>query len=116
VWDANVLVDFKRDDGDQGLYASYGDKALWDETRGPGINTDSMPAGSGVEWPADHGLLATPNKYLVEFVAVLKDSLNVGQQQDLDQSAYRNYYRIVAQGRGSSTGRAVNASTFTRRF
>ena len=109
VWDVNVLIDYDRitDGTNDGKYNSYGDESLWSTTEGPGTVTVSMPV--------DAWLKANP-QYVIEYIGILRDTQNVGQQQDIHPSTYRVFYRIVSRGSGATVGRAIAESTFTRRF
>ena len=60
---------------------------------------------------------ANPPQYFVEFIDILRDSQNLGQQQDLDGSSFRNVYAVTARGTGgTATASAFVQTNFARRF
>ncbi|MCI0732501.1 MAG: hypothetical protein L0Y38_01605, partial [Methylococcaceae bacterium] len=79
----------------------YTDPALWVNARG-----SSFSSLEGVN---------TPPKFVIEFSEHRRDSQNLGQQQDLENS--RSVYKVTAKGTGGTDAAEAFVQTdFARRF
>ena len=77
---------------------------------------DQSWTGSHVKTDIQLPESAKPTAYSIEVGSYARDTLNIGQQQDLADQNYRAFYRILAQGVGASeTAKARLASTYARR-
>lgn len=56
-------------------------------------------------------------QFIIEFIDIFRDSQNLGQQQDMDGSAFRNVYAVTTRGfGGTNTANAFVQTNFARRF
>ncbi len=56
-------------------------------------------------------------EFFVEFIDIFRDSQNLGQQQDMDGSSFRNVYAVTTRGfGGTNTANAFVQTNFARRF
>ncbi len=84
----------------------YTEGSIWDD---PAIARSSALADM-------EGVPVAPD-FVVEFIDLIRDSQNMGQQQDLSSSSFRNIYAVTARGTGgNASARAFVQTNFARRF
>ncbi len=112
-----------------------GQCALWSAFNlGPGIipgdPSTALMQAAGASGYTDSGLWASGRSatlplpatmtqpiFFVEHIDIFRDSQNLGQQQDLNSSSFRNVYAVTTRGTGgTTTANAFVQTNFVRRF
>jgi type IV pilus assembly protein PilX len=102
-----------------GSASGYSDPALWawdkddngspdtSPLTGPGVRQLAVPITTSKESP----------RYAVVFGFPIKDSQNLGQQQDVSPGSYRNFYSVIGAGTGGSQfAKSYLESVYARRY
>lgn len=100
------------------LWDAYGGATALNNASGAGNYTDTSIWMNNARISALNipGVGTQPG-FVVEFIDLIRDSQNLGQQQDLSSSSVRNIYAVTSRGTGASAAaRAFVQTNFARRF
>ena len=101
------------------LWNAFGGATALFTATGAGSYTDNVLWASATAISAALPLPATMTQpiFFVEHIDVFRDSQNLGQQQDLNSSSFRNVYAVTTRGTGgTTTANAFVQTNFARRF